>query len=323
MFHRPTATSVPRAATVELIVIHAISLPPGEFGGAGIVELFTNRLDPAAHPYYATARGPEGVRPLSDPPRRRAHPVRAVRAARAGTPANRAGGAAPAATISRSASSSKARTTRRSTDAAVRGARRRSRARCRRATRSRTSSATATSRRGARPIPGRISTGALPRGFGRVLIADGNRARMSEFSRGVGNSALPGVVPPAGMLPSSTKISRRNFRPFRCHGCPNTVLCHAPTAGVLAGQHSGRETDTECNQDLGNLARILLSVSAGRKGFVECGSLFLRDRYARITSPPKKAASWLPFLFVPGESNEVCRAHSRAGSDTCCGRVSL
>jgi AmpD protein len=32
-------------------------LPPGEFGGPGIVELFTNRLDPAAHPFYATVAG--------------------------------------------------------------------------------------------------------------------------------------------------------------------------------------------------------------------------------------------------------------------------
>ena len=37
---------------VELIVIHAISLPPDEFGGPGIIELFTNRLDPVEHPYY-------------------------------------------------------------------------------------------------------------------------------------------------------------------------------------------------------------------------------------------------------------------------------
>ena len=34
--------------------MHNISLPPGTFGGNAIVELFTNRLDPAAHPYYAT-----------------------------------------------------------------------------------------------------------------------------------------------------------------------------------------------------------------------------------------------------------------------------
>jgi AmpD protein len=42
----------PAGAVVELIVIHNISLPPGEFGGPGIIELFTNRLDPKAHPYY-------------------------------------------------------------------------------------------------------------------------------------------------------------------------------------------------------------------------------------------------------------------------------
>lgn len=35
-------------------MIHNISLPPGEFGGEGILELFGNRLDPAAHPYYAS-----------------------------------------------------------------------------------------------------------------------------------------------------------------------------------------------------------------------------------------------------------------------------
>ncbi len=38
---------------VVLIVIHAISLPPERFGGDGVERLFTNRLDPAAHPYYA------------------------------------------------------------------------------------------------------------------------------------------------------------------------------------------------------------------------------------------------------------------------------
>lgn len=43
----------PADAAIELLVIHNISLPPGEFGGNGIIELFTNRLDPAAHPYYA------------------------------------------------------------------------------------------------------------------------------------------------------------------------------------------------------------------------------------------------------------------------------
>ena len=37
----------------SLIVIHAISLPPNEFGGPGVEQLFTNRLDPDEHPYYA------------------------------------------------------------------------------------------------------------------------------------------------------------------------------------------------------------------------------------------------------------------------------
>lgn len=53
--HIPSANCDERPAStpVSLIVIHAISLPPGEFGSAGIVQLFTNQLDPAAHPYYA------------------------------------------------------------------------------------------------------------------------------------------------------------------------------------------------------------------------------------------------------------------------------
>jgi len=36
-----------------LLVIHNISLPPGEFGGPWIDDLFTGTLDPAAHPYFA------------------------------------------------------------------------------------------------------------------------------------------------------------------------------------------------------------------------------------------------------------------------------
>ena len=38
---------------INLIVIHNISLPPGQYGGNGIIELFTNRLDANEHPYYA------------------------------------------------------------------------------------------------------------------------------------------------------------------------------------------------------------------------------------------------------------------------------
>ena len=42
---------------VDLVVVHSISLPPGEFGGDAIERLFTNRLDWAAHPYFAAIRG--------------------------------------------------------------------------------------------------------------------------------------------------------------------------------------------------------------------------------------------------------------------------
>lgn len=49
----PNFDERPAGAVIDLVVIHAISLPPDEFGGPGIIELFTNRLDPAAHPYYA------------------------------------------------------------------------------------------------------------------------------------------------------------------------------------------------------------------------------------------------------------------------------
>jgi AmpD protein len=42
---------------VNLVVIHSISLPPGQFGGDAIERLFTNRLDWNEHPYYAEIRG--------------------------------------------------------------------------------------------------------------------------------------------------------------------------------------------------------------------------------------------------------------------------
>ena len=44
----------PADAEVSLAVIHNISLPPNEFGGEWITDLFLNQLDPAAHPYFAT-----------------------------------------------------------------------------------------------------------------------------------------------------------------------------------------------------------------------------------------------------------------------------
>ena len=47
----------PSGVAVDLVVIHSISLPPGEFGGDAIERLFTNRLDWDAHPYYDAIRG--------------------------------------------------------------------------------------------------------------------------------------------------------------------------------------------------------------------------------------------------------------------------
>ncbi|MCU0834020.1 MAG: 1,6-anhydro-N-acetylmuramyl-L-alanine amidase AmpD [Chromatiaceae bacterium] len=47
----------PPATEVDLLVIHGISLPPGELGGPWIEQLFQNRLDWEAHPYFATIRG--------------------------------------------------------------------------------------------------------------------------------------------------------------------------------------------------------------------------------------------------------------------------
>ncbi|MDJ0738200.1 MAG: 1,6-anhydro-N-acetylmuramyl-L-alanine amidase AmpD [Gammaproteobacteria bacterium] len=49
----PNADERPADADVDLLVVHNISLPPGEFGGGHIRDLFLNRLDPAAHPYFA------------------------------------------------------------------------------------------------------------------------------------------------------------------------------------------------------------------------------------------------------------------------------
>ncbi len=53
----PNCDSRPNNAAVELLVIHGISLPPGEFGGGDVDALFTNTLDPAADPYYREIAG--------------------------------------------------------------------------------------------------------------------------------------------------------------------------------------------------------------------------------------------------------------------------
>ncbi len=43
----------PPGMDIDLVVIHGISLPPGRFGGPWIDALFTNTLDPNAHPFFA------------------------------------------------------------------------------------------------------------------------------------------------------------------------------------------------------------------------------------------------------------------------------
>jgi N-acetyl-anhydromuramoyl-L-alanine amidase len=53
----PNFDARPADVSISLLVIHNISLPPGQFGGPWIVELFTNRLDPKAHPYFAPLEG--------------------------------------------------------------------------------------------------------------------------------------------------------------------------------------------------------------------------------------------------------------------------
>ena len=52
----PNCDDRPEGEAVSLIVIHAISLPPSQFGGGDIERLFTNTLDPGAHPYFAGIR---------------------------------------------------------------------------------------------------------------------------------------------------------------------------------------------------------------------------------------------------------------------------
>lgn len=48
----PNHDQRPAGESIRLLVVHAISLPPGQFGGDGVSRLFANDLDPAAHPYY-------------------------------------------------------------------------------------------------------------------------------------------------------------------------------------------------------------------------------------------------------------------------------
>lgn len=49
----------PAGAEVDLVVVHSISLPPGVYGGDEVQQLFRNRLDWQAHPYFKTIEGLE------------------------------------------------------------------------------------------------------------------------------------------------------------------------------------------------------------------------------------------------------------------------
>jgi AmpD protein len=53
----PNFGARPQGALVDLIVVHSISLPPGEYGGDAVQQLFTNALDWDAHPYYKGIAG--------------------------------------------------------------------------------------------------------------------------------------------------------------------------------------------------------------------------------------------------------------------------
>ena len=53
----PNSNARPPDASIELVVIHSISLPPGRFGGGFIRDLFLNRLDTRAHPSFESLEG--------------------------------------------------------------------------------------------------------------------------------------------------------------------------------------------------------------------------------------------------------------------------
>lgn len=53
----PNCDARPTGVAVELLVVHSISLPPGDFQGTAVLELFTNRLDWDQHPCFEQIRG--------------------------------------------------------------------------------------------------------------------------------------------------------------------------------------------------------------------------------------------------------------------------
>lgn len=55
----PNFGARPTGMAVDLVVLHSISLPPGEYGGSEVQKLFTNQLDWNAHPYFKQIEGLE------------------------------------------------------------------------------------------------------------------------------------------------------------------------------------------------------------------------------------------------------------------------
>lgn len=55
----PNHDARPQDSTIDMIVLHGISLPPGQFGGPEVEQLFCNTLDWDAHPYFGGIRGLE------------------------------------------------------------------------------------------------------------------------------------------------------------------------------------------------------------------------------------------------------------------------
>ncbi|MGH8705028.1 MAG: 1,6-anhydro-N-acetylmuramyl-L-alanine amidase AmpD [Burkholderiales bacterium] len=53
----PNCDARPAGVEIALVVLHSISVPAGEYGGDAIERLFTNRLDPRAHPSFSALSG--------------------------------------------------------------------------------------------------------------------------------------------------------------------------------------------------------------------------------------------------------------------------
>jgi AmpD protein len=50
----PNFNQRPAGQSINLLVIHNISLPPGEFGSGNVHAFFLNQLNPTSHPYFST-----------------------------------------------------------------------------------------------------------------------------------------------------------------------------------------------------------------------------------------------------------------------------